>query len=284
MLRIPNNAINAWRSEMICPIAVPSTKFVISSNSFAWSSFFAPLSFFCNSRYLSSWPITWSIMLIKASIEFLPFFFCASMEPIKSTPCSLPSLPLIFSLSKRSLVSFDVNLARRLTKLFPASSDVPAVTRACWFATNNASNPAIPFKPADFPAAICCGNQRAMSASSKLPAWPAVTALSNTSPIWSSLMSNCCIAEMAIFAKSSVLAPVAVAPFCKVGNNFMAVSAFTAPLASIVSNAPKASSLVPPPISTALFTALFSSALPAIRPAASRSANAVLAVIARDRS
>ena len=217
-------------------------------------------------------------------MEFLPFFFWASIDARKSTPCSFPSLPLIFKFSKRSLVSLDVNLARKLTTLFPASSDVPAVTRACWFATNNASNPAMPFKPADFPAAICCGNQRAMSANSKLPACPAATALSNTSPIWSSLISNCCIAEMAIFAKSSVLAPVAVAPFCSVGNNFMAVSAFTAPEANMVSNAPKASSLVPPPISTALFTALFSSALPAIRPATDCPANAVLAVIARERS
>ena len=223
-------------------------------------------------------------MLIKASIEFLPFFFCASIELIKSTPCSLPSLPLILSFSKRSLVSFDVNLARRLTKLFPASSDVPAVTRACWFATNNASKPDMPLNPADFAAAICCGNQRAISANSKFPACPAATALSNTSPIWSSPIPNCCIAEIAILAKSSVLAPVAVAPFCSVGSNFMAVSAFTAPEANIVSNAPKASSFVPPPISTALFTALFSSALPAMRPAASRSANAVLAVIARERS
>ena len=105
------------------------------------------------------------------------------MDLIKSMPWVLPSLPLISNLEKRSAVSLDVSLASKLTRLFPASSLVPAVTRACWFATNNASKPSMPESPADLAAAICCGSQRAISASSKLPACPAATALSNTAPI-----------------------------------------------------------------------------------------------------
>ena len=97
-------------------------------------------------------------------------------------------------------------------------------------------------------------------------------------------MPNCCIAEIAIADKSSVLAPVATAPFCKVGNNFIAVSAFTVPEANNLSNAPKASSFVPPPVSTALFTASCNSFFPAIRPATSRSEKAVLDTIAKRRS
>ena len=89
---------------------------------------------------------------------------------------------------------------------------------------------------------------------------------------------------MAIADKSSVLAPVATAPFCKVGNNFIAVSAFTVPDANNLSSAANASSFVPPPFSTALFTASCNSFLPAIRPATSRSEKAVLETIANRRS
>ena len=116
-------------------------------------------------------------------MEFFPCFFSFSMDLIKSIPWVLPSLPLISNFLKRSAVSFEVIFASKLTRLLPASSLVPAVTRACWFATNNASKPFIPDKPADLAAAICCGNKRAISDNSKLPACPAATALSNTAPI-----------------------------------------------------------------------------------------------------